>query len=189
MFLPFFVANRIDFFLRLATLFWVQSLLANGQDPLNQGQKMNYYEQCKSDGIKLELQPHRGTSWKVFKGKRYYFNFPLTKKGYQQALQAWYLTKAEIDNTRPNADLYHHHIDLFSEVLTYWDSFGTPTGERSLKKQVVKFIAFLKAELLKPTLQKPIPWKSPKEFYSAFFTTISEHVFFCTSAEYKLPDK
>ena len=137
------------------------------------GSKMDYAKSAKSKGLKLDLSAFRARNcWRKYHaGKMHYFVHPLTKEGYGIALQEWYLLKAQIDASRPNAKVYHHHIELFQQVLTYWEKFGTPTTERQLKHQVTGFIAFLRECLNQPVLPELVPYSEflrPRESYAEF---------------------
>ncbi|MEZ5943218.1 MAG: hypothetical protein R3C18_17635 [Planctomycetaceae bacterium] len=69
-----------------------------------------YSEKCKAGGVKLELTWFAARkSWKKYIGKLYYFKYPNTKQGYEQALLALVELKAELDNERPHAEVWQHH--------------------------------------------------------------------------------
>ncbi|MHC2067588.1 tyrosine-type recombinase/integrase [Bremerella sp. T1] len=112
---------------------------------------MNYYEYCKKTGIKLELSPHRGKTWKKFhKGKYYYFSHPTTKAGYELALEEWILTKAQKDGQREHAQQINRLLPHFQKVIHYYSVMGCPKNEQRLRQQVVEFISMLEELLSLP---------------------------------------
>lgn len=149
---------------------------------------MTFDEVSKSKGIKLELSTFRDHWRKFFGGKMFYFKHPQTKTGYESALREWYLLKATIDSERPNAKTYIHHIEIFEGVLKYWDAFGVPSTEKQLRRQVIDFVGFLKAEIQKPVLVSSVPIIEfvikNKQFDSEFVQNIS-----IGTLQYSLPDK
>lgn len=83
----------------------------------------------------------------------YYFKHPDTKEGYDLALTEWMLLRDKLDGQRPHATIYHDHIDLFSQIVDYYNQFGTPKDEQPLRRQVEAFIEWINELLKEPTLE------------------------------------
>lgn len=153
---------------------------------------MNYFEQAKVKGIRLELSPHDGRCWRKFHGgKRHYFSHPLTKEGYAAAIEEWYLLKAKLSTERPHAKTYIHNRETFAQVLDYFNAFGTPVAEREIHASAKGYLDFVESALLEPKLGPRISGlgvflkENPlfaAEFVPGKYTALgTEH--------YELPDK
>lgn len=120
---------------------------------------MNYADYMDANGFKRELTPHPPRNcWKKYiGGKTKYFDHPLTKAGYAAALEEFVLLKAKMAGERPHAQVYHHHTQLFGQVIKYYEAFGVAHDERDLHREVQQFIKFIDDELAKPHLDGIIP--------------------------------
>ncbi|MBN72408.1 MAG: hypothetical protein CME32_24390 [Gimesia sp.] len=157
----------------------------------------NWAVRQKTKGIKLELTayPARGCWKKYHKEKVRYFNHPISKAGYEAALLEWAQVKAQIDQDRPNAAVYHHHKELFADVQAWFDSHGAATTtEKRIAAQVDKFLVWIYEELQQPELCDSLPFMAfttsnkNKEFYAEFIKNQSGYTLFGT-LQYDLPAK
>ncbi len=152
---------------------------------------MRFSEECKQKKIKIELTTHDGgRCWKKFADKKtYYFNFPDTKEGYSQALEQWYLVKAQVASERPHAEVFRHHIDLFNKCLSYYENFGTVPSETKLHAEIKAFVDYVKDLLSQPKLTMIVPlngFERKHEFFEEFFTGNTGAI---GTDEYRLPNK
>jgi hypothetical protein len=114
----------------------------------------------------------KGFGDKKFKGH------PITMAGYEAALKDYFKFVEELDENKPNYDLWQKYILMFEQVQAYYIKFGTST-EQVLKKQVNQFLKNLKEQIKKPTLpdRVGIPYPDKKyariksSFELQFFTT------------------
>ncbi|MDX1924869.1 MAG: hypothetical protein SFV81_00040, partial [Pirellulaceae bacterium] len=105
------------------------------------------------------------------------------------AIEEWYLLKAKLAGERPHAKVYQHHLNVFRQVLAYYDAFGTPHAERQIRKQVVDFVAFVEQQLTEPKLEPRIAGLGPfLASNNAFDKEFTERSFIGTS-HFKLSDK
>lgn len=155
---------------------------------------MNYAERMKQQNVKLELSWYKARNcWSKKLGpKAHYLYHPITQDGYQAALHEWILLKAQIDGERPDADLWHHHRDLFLQVQRYWQQFGLSSSESKLAKQVDEFLEWIESGLNQPVLLKQMPIGSfcgsrlRTEFHSEF---VGDFTLLGLNVNYSLPEK
>ncbi|WP_417376743.1 hypothetical protein [Gimesia maris] len=155
----------------------------------------NWAERQKANGVKLQLTPYPARNcWKKYhKGNVRYIYHPITKDGYESAILEWAQIKAEIDQGRPNAKVYHHHKELFQSVQGWYDSHGAAnTQEKRIAKQVDQFLIWIDGELQKPELEESLPSddftseSKRKEFYHEFVAILDIEGIFGFD-DYELP--
>lgn len=141
-------------------------------------------------GIKLELTWFKPkTCWKKFKGKVHYLHHPNSQSGYEAALLEWAQKKAQLDNERPNAEIFQQHKRTFQIVKTYWEQFGLPRSEVTLAKQVDQMIDWIDECLIQPALPQPVEILAKCATLKALFAELHSVVPNLGTATFQLPEK